>query len=85
MANALVEFIVVKLFVWIWFTFGLYVNFAIYAVICVVSVIYVQLLIPETRGKTLIEIQEKIRRKSQMSKKISNVSNVSTSNVVSER
>ena len=81
MTNAAADFIVVKLFVWIWSTFGLYVNFIVYAAVCVLSVVYVYLLIPETRGKTLIEIQEKIRRKSQASqqKKISNAAAVATS------
>jgi SP family facilitated glucose transporter-like MFS transporter 8 len=61
MTNAWVDFVVVKLFVWIWSSFGLYVNFLLYAAICILSVVYVYVLIPETRGKTLVEIQEKIK------------------------
>lgn len=78
MTNAAADFVVVKLFMWIWSTFGLYVNFIVYAAISLLSVVYVFVLIPETRGKTLIEIQEKIRRKSQASqqKKISTTSSV---------
>lgn len=65
MTNAAVDFVIVKLFSWIWSTFGLYMNFIMYAGICILSVVYVQLLIPETRGKTLVEIQDKIKMKSQ--------------------
>lgn len=62
--NAFADFIVVKLFVWIWSGYGLYVNFILYSLICLVSVAYVYTLIPETKGKSLIEIQQNIKKDS---------------------
>lgn len=58
--NAIAEFIVTKLFILIWNTYGLYINFCLYALIGLISTIYVYALIPETKGKSLVEIQKDI-------------------------
>lgn len=58
--NAMGEFVATKLFMFVWSTYGLYVNFGVYAVISFLSIIYVYTLIPETKGKSLVEIQKTI-------------------------
>lgn len=47
-----------KMFMYVFTTLGIYVNFVIFGAISAVLVAFVYFLLPETRNKTLIEIQE---------------------------
>ncbi|XP_065221965.1 facilitated trehalose transporter Tret1-like isoform X2 [Planococcus citri] len=47
-----------KMFISILTAFGIYVNFVIFSIISVVLVIFVYFCLPETRNKSLIEIQK---------------------------
>lgn len=57
-ANALVGFITTKMFLWISTQFGMQLNFLLFSVVSVISFIYVYFEVPETKGKTLVEIQK---------------------------
>ncbi|XKL60381.1 hypothetical protein PGB90_001397 [Kerria lacca] len=57
--NSLMAFCTTKIFLLISKRFGIYANFAIYSIASLFTIIYVYFFIPETRGKSLIEIQNK--------------------------
>ncbi|RZC40702.1 Sugar tr and/or MFS 1 domain containing protein [Asbolus verrucosus] len=44
-------------------TFGMYLPFYAFSICCVVNLIFVVIFVPETKGKTLEEIQESLRLK----------------------
>lgn len=60
MFNGTIQFVLLRIFIPIWNTFGIYVNFLIYSVFCILISFCIYFLLPETRGKTLVEIQRDI-------------------------
>lgn len=61
--HSLMGFFSAKLFLMVADTFGIYVNFLIFGFCGAAAVLIVYRWIPETRGKTLAEIQDELRRK----------------------
>lgn len=57
------SFLTTKMFLYVFKSYGLYVNFAIFSIISLILVIFVYQVLPETRNKTLIEIQENLERR----------------------
>lgn len=57
-ANSITGFLTTKVFSLISESYGIYVNFFLFTVFSVVVIIYVYLVLPETKGKKLLEIQE---------------------------
>jgi uncharacterized membrane protein YobD (UPF0266 family) len=58
---------------------GLPVTFWLFAVVCIAGTIFTAVLVPETKGKTLEEIQLQLRGKKKSEKKLQPVIKVSTS------
>lgn len=58
--NAAFQFISIKLFIPVWSSYGIFVNFIVYAFLCLVIVLGIFTILPETRGKSLVEIQRDI-------------------------
>ncbi len=58
MGNSFVSFLSTVMFLEVAEVYGIYVNFLIFAIFSLVAIFYVHFLVPETRGKTLIEIQD---------------------------
>lgn len=56
--NAAVNFILLKMFIPIKNAYGLHLNFLIYSDFCVLISIAIYILLPETKGKTLVEIHK---------------------------
>ena len=54
-------FIVVQLYPWMEQTLGTNIAFAIFAVLCLIAGLFIQFLIPETKGKSLEQIQKELR------------------------
>ena len=54
------SFLLTKLFTNIKDLFGSYTGFWMFSIMCVVNIVYVAVFIPETKGKTLSEIQKEI-------------------------
>lgn len=65
-ANALVGFITTKMFLWISTRFGMQFNFLLFSIVSVLAFIYVYFEVPETKGKTLVEIQKSLENWTQM-------------------
>ncbi|XP_065216909.1 facilitated trehalose transporter Tret1-like [Planococcus citri] len=61
-ARSLMEFVTIKIFLMIRSQYGTYANFIAYAAISLISVLFCYFVLPETRGKTLIEIQNSLER-----------------------
>lgn len=60
---AALSFLTTKMFLYIYQFCGFYLNFLIFSVISLLLVLFVYWVLPETRNKTLIEIQEDLERK----------------------
>ncbi|XKL60385.1 hypothetical protein PGB90_001401 [Kerria lacca] len=58
MGQSLCAFVSSKIFLYVSDMYGVYMNFVIFHIVCIFGVIYVYFTLPETRGKTLAEIQE---------------------------
>lgn len=58
MAHSATSFISAKMFLVIAFHYGLYVNFLLFSIISILAFVYTYFFLPETRGKTLIDIQK---------------------------
>lgn len=54
-------FIVVQFYPWMEQTLGTNIAFAIFAVLCLIAGLFIQFLIPETKGKSLEQIQKELR------------------------
>lgn len=63
MLRSAANFVFVKTFVIVWYSVGLYWNFIIFASVHVVGLVYVYVVVPETKGKTLMEIRHDIKTK----------------------
>ncbi|XP_065216180.1 facilitated trehalose transporter Tret1-like [Planococcus citri] len=61
-AHSFIEFLTVKIFLSIKSQYGTHVNFLGYAVVSLISFLFSYFALPETRGKTLIEIQKMLER-----------------------
>ncbi len=57
-AYSVVTFLTALLFLRVTEAYGIYVNFVIFALMSVVTIIYVYIYLPEARGKSLAEIQK---------------------------
>lgn len=62
-ANSGMSFLTTKVFLLIKETWGIHVNFMIFATVCALSAIFVYFTLPETRNKSLIEIQNQLEKK----------------------
>ncbi|XP_065220909.1 facilitated trehalose transporter Tret1-like [Planococcus citri] len=62
-ANSAMSFVTTKVYLLINKTWGIHVNFVAFAVVCVLCAIFVHLTLPETRNKSLIEIQDQLENK----------------------
>ncbi len=60
MGNSMMGFFTSSIFLTISERYGIHANFLLYSAFSVVTIIYVHFVIPETRGKTLAQIQESI-------------------------
>lgn len=60
LANALVGFVTTKMFLWISTRFGMQFNFLLFSAVSLVAFVYVFVEVPETKGKTLVEIQKSL-------------------------
>ncbi|XP_065221951.1 facilitated trehalose transporter Tret1-like [Planococcus citri] len=56
------SFLFTKIFFLLTFNYGIEVNFILYAVLSLTLVVFVHLFLPETRNKSLIEIQEVLEK-----------------------
>lgn len=63
MANSLSAFWTGNIFLTVAKFYGLYVNFVFFCVAGLGLIVYVYFTVPETRGKTLVQIQEELREK----------------------
>lgn len=54
-------FIVVQLYPWMEQTLGTNIAFAIFAVLCLCAGLFIQFLVPETKGKSLEQIQKELK------------------------
>ena len=54
-------FLVVQLYPWMETTLGANVAFGIFAVLCLAAGLFIKFLIPETKGKSLEEIQKELK------------------------
>lgn len=61
--NSSMSFLTTKTFVFVSERFGIHVNFLIFAVVSLQIVLFAYFLLPETRNKTLIEIQHELEGK----------------------
>ncbi|XP_065210206.1 facilitated trehalose transporter Tret1-like [Planococcus citri] len=62
-ANSAMSFVTTKLYLLINKAWGIHVNFIAFAAVCVLCAIFVHLTLPETRNKSLIEIQDHLENK----------------------
>ncbi|XP_065217792.1 facilitated trehalose transporter Tret1-like [Planococcus citri] len=60
--NSLTHFFTIKIFLMVKSQYGIYMNFLGYAVCSVASFWFTYFFLPETRGKTLIEIQKSLEK-----------------------
>ncbi|XP_044732189.1 facilitated trehalose transporter Tret1-2 homolog isoform X2 [Chrysoperla carnea] len=60
---ALIEFIVLKNYQIIANSYGSHVPFGIFSISCIVGIVFVLLMVPETKGQTLEQIQEIMKSK----------------------
>ncbi|XP_065220911.1 facilitated trehalose transporter Tret1-like [Planococcus citri] len=60
--NSVVGFVISNIFLVVAKDYGMYVNFLIFTIFSLITVIYIYFVLPETRGKTLIEIQELLEK-----------------------
>lgn len=60
---AALSFLTTKMFLYIYQFYGFYLNFLIFSAISLLLVLYVYWVLPETRNKSLVEIQEDLERK----------------------
>lgn len=60
--NSVVGFLTTRVFLVVSQYCGMFANFLVFTVFSFVTVFYVHLVLPETRGKTLLEIQEQLER-----------------------
>lgn len=58
--NSAVAFATAKMFLWISTNYGIYCNFLFFSVVSLITLIYVYFTLPETKGKTLVEIQRSL-------------------------
>ena len=63
MAHSMVGSAATKVFLFIADAFGMYWNFVLYSIMSLVSVLFVYFILPETRGKSLVEIQNTMKIK----------------------
>lgn len=62
MVHSLVGFLTAKAFLLVAGVYGVYINFIFFAVISFAGVLFVYFVLPETRGKSLIEIQRTVMK-----------------------
>lgn len=62
MAHSATGFVTAKMFLVVASAYGVYVNFLIFSGVSVVAFIYTYFVLPETRGKTLIDIHKSFQK-----------------------
>lgn len=67
--SSLLAFIVSKMYQVISDNWGVYAAFGWFAISCYIGVIFIVLIVPETKGKSLLEIQEELNCKEKQKKK----------------
>lgn len=67
--SSLFAFIVSKMYQVISDNWGVYAAFGWFAIICYIGVIFIALIVPETKGKSLLEIQEELNCKKKQKEK----------------
>jgi len=67
--SSLLAFIVSKMYQVISDNWGVYAAFGWFAISCYIGVIFIALVVPETKGKSLLEIQEELNCKQKKQKK----------------
>lgn len=67
--SSLLAFIVSKMYQVISDNWGVYAAFSWFAISCYIGVIFIALIVPETKGKSLLEIQEELNCKKKKQKK----------------
>ncbi|KAL0129930.1 hypothetical protein PUN28_001887 [Cardiocondyla obscurior] len=67
--SSLLAFIVSKMYQVISDNWGVYAVFAWFAISCYIGVVFIALVVPETRGKSLLEIQEELNCKRKKERK----------------
>lgn len=61
-ANAISGFASAKIFLLIAETYGVYVNFLFYSIVCLLILLYLYFDLPETRGDSLVTIQKSLKK-----------------------
>lgn len=61
-AESVFDFVTVKAFLMIAETYGMYVNFVIYAIFSLLTFLFCYFALPETKGKSLIHIQHELEK-----------------------
>lgn len=64
MSHGLVSFLTTKVFLIVDEMFGIYWNFLFYSLMSFISILFVYFILPETRGKSLMQIQIELQTKS---------------------
>ncbi|KZC14029.1 PREDICTED: monosaccharide-sensing protein 2-like [Dufourea novaeangliae] len=67
--GSLLAFIVSKMYQVISDSYGVYTSFGLFAISCFIGIIFIVLMVPETKGKSLLEIQEELNCKKRKQKK----------------
>ncbi|XP_014203271.1 facilitated trehalose transporter Tret1-like [Copidosoma floridanum] len=62
------SFLLTKFFTNVEQTFGAHICFGFFAFCCALEIVFVMSVVPETKGKTLVEIQRKLGRRSEASR-----------------
>lgn len=62
MVHSLVGFLTAKMFLLVAEDYGVYMNFAFFAVVSVIGIFFVYFIVPETRGRSLAEIQQMLKK-----------------------
>lgn len=78
LVSSLLAFIVSKMYQVISDNWGVYAAFGWFALSCYLGVIFIALVVPETKGKSLLEIQEELNCKKKQKKKESKQIQIST-------